>query len=759
MTSRAIAVSLALASVLGFSAELAAQPRLTLSPNEAVPRELTLENEHLLVRVQIGRYVYLTSLLDKVRGVQFVDPEQPPPLVKVGNQWHLLQVGFNVWQVTELVDGADRGAEIRLFSNSLENPYHLVIRLWMSGAPELRLHLSLEHRADEERHDMPYVSRRTATVGLSLLRHLRPPGASDPSVIFKKGLTHFHRDTEGVGMYFLRQADGPGFPQVVSWPGIGGGVLLHREASDLDWSFDSAEDALSFMRPAPLDPGETFLIFEGVLRPFGGDWRAAFSWWRDRLRSELDLSHYQRPGHAEYRKKVVGHFTMAFDHEFYDPVENRYRLQDLLARGEREFGGYDSLLFWHGYPRLGVDPRDEWAMYQGLPGGLEGLRALVTEANRQGVWVFLSFNPWDVIGHRDDLGAAQAEVMARTGANGTYLDIMSGATERLRQTFDRVDPGIVFSSENRPSFAGLALSTGSQEDHEYVTEMPRLDLLRFVLPEHNISNTERMGRNRTNQIRNTIFNLVGFTVWEDIFGEINRYSWDERVLITRYNRLVHDHMDAFLTLEPRPLLPTRPLGRSQGSSPHKSAWSPNPETHDHPYPPPSDDRPSGLCVNAFPTSGKTLYSLYHHGHDNVDRFHDNRARGRLFRVEVPADWRVVNVWDGLPAEIIEWEGERWVSVRSELPDPSAVFVAMPRQITIREEAGSWRATVPGPGEGTLRLAGMDTERRPLYGESVPASGGLRIGPGDVPANVDGYVMVQYLREGDVTDVAVVRTSR
>jgi hypothetical protein len=398
-------------------------------------------------------------------------------------------------------------------------------------------------------------------------------------------------------------------------------------------------------------------------------------------------------------------------------------------------------------------------MYQGLPGGLEGLRSLVSEANRRGVWVFLSFNPWDVIGRRDDLGAAQAEIMARTGANGTYLDIMRGATAQLRETFDRVDPNIVFSSENRPPFAGLALSTGSQEDHDYVAEMPRLDLLRFVLPEHNISNTERMGRDRKNQIRNTVFNLVGFTVWEDVFGEINRYSWDERILITRYNRLVHDHMDAFLTLSPRPLLPTRPLGRSQGSTPHLSAWSPNPETYDHPYPPESGDRFSGLYVNAFPTPGKTLYSLYHDGHGNVDRFHDNRARGKLFRVEVPADWRVVNVWDGRPAEIVEEDGQRWVSVRSELPDPSAVFVAMPRRITIREEEGSWTATVPDPEDGTLRLVGMDTERRPLYGEAVPASRGLGFVPGDIPANVDGYVMVQHLQEGVVTDVAVVRTHR
>jgi hypothetical protein len=126
-------------------------------------------------------------------------------------------------------------------------------------------------------------------------------------------------------------------------------------------------------------------------------------------------------------------------------------------------------------------------------------------------------------------------------------------------------------------------------------------------------------------------------------------------------------------------------------------------------------------------------------------------------VEVPADWRVVNVWDGRPAEIVEWSGERWVSVQSELPDPNAVFVALPRRIRLREDEGAWVASVEE--EGTLRLVGMDTERRPLYGDGVPAREGLRFAPGDAPANVDGYVMVQYLREGVVRDVVVVHTGR
>ena len=40
----------------------------------------------------------------------------------------------------------------------------------------------------------------------------------------------------------------PDFPLVVSYPEIGVGVLLNKEASDLEWSFDSAEDALNIVQ-------------------------------------------------------------------------------------------------------------------------------------------------------------------------------------------------------------------------------------------------------------------------------------------------------------------------------------------------------------------------------------------------------------------------------------------------------------------------------------------------------------------------------
>ena len=254
MTARAVAISLALVAGLGLS-ELSAQPRLTLHPNEDVPRELTLENDDLFVRVQLGRYLYLTSFLDKVSGVQFVDPEKPAPLVKVSNQWHLLQVGFNIWQVTERVDGAERGAEIRLFSNSLENPYHLVVRLGMSEAPELRLHLSLEHWADEEPARHAVREPADGDGGPVLLRHLRPPGALGPLRDLQEGshpLPQRHRGRRDV----LPPPDRrPRLPAGRVLPGGRRWGAVDQGASDLEWSFDSPRTLCRSCGPLLSIPG------------------------------------------------------------------------------------------------------------------------------------------------------------------------------------------------------------------------------------------------------------------------------------------------------------------------------------------------------------------------------------------------------------------------------------------------------------------------------------------------------------------------
>ena len=74
------------------------------------------------------------------------------------------------------------------------------------------------------------------------------------------------------------------------------------------------------------------------------------------------------------------------------------------------YGGVDSLLLWQGYPNIGLDDKNQFEMTASLPGGLAGLKDLVSqviqgclltckESNMQlqaaGVRVLLPYLPWD----------------------------------------------------------------------------------------------------------------------------------------------------------------------------------------------------------------------------------------------------------------------------------------------------------------------------------------------------------------------------
>ncbi|MCS7041814.1 MAG: hypothetical protein NZR01_03395 [Bryobacteraceae bacterium] len=61
---------------------------------------------------------------------------------------------------------------------------------------------------------------------------------------------------------------------------------------------------------------------------------------------------------------------MLCDGQFYGLGQAPYRTPAWLDEGEREFGGCDSLVLPHAYPRIGVDERNEFAMYRDMPGGL-----------------------------------------------------------------------------------------------------------------------------------------------------------------------------------------------------------------------------------------------------------------------------------------------------------------------------------------------------------------------------------------------------
>ncbi|HWE61390.1 MAG TPA: hypothetical protein VHB98_06740, partial [Chloroflexota bacterium] len=281
------------------------------------------------------------------------------------------------------------------------------------------------------------------TLRLPLLEHLHP-GAAQDRPVHDSGLGPLAAD----GRPLVRSRR---YPLPRGWWSARNGVLaLARFARDTqeEMRWQPAPDTLPVrLRREWLDACELVLV---TCEP---GWPGLFSAYRAYLRAALDLAEYVRPDLAWYRDQWLQHFTFLYGGEVFDHAQGRLDVGHLLDDGRR-FGGYDGLLLWPGYPRLGVDARSQWDFYDDLPGGRAGLRRLAEQARRRGTRVFIPYLPWDAPpewrpGMESSAARDLARAVAEIDADGVFLDPMESILPEVRQAIDRVRPGVVFCSEGQ----------------------------------------------------------------------------------------------------------------------------------------------------------------------------------------------------------------------------------------------------------------------------------------------------------------------
>jgi len=148
------------------------------------------------------------------------------------------------------------------------------------------------------------------------------------------------------------------------------------------------------------------------------------------LSSGLDLSLYERSDLKWLATNFVCHFTFMYDLSFYDPQQTEFTIDQFLLDGQREFGGYDALLLWHAYPRIGLDERNQFDFYRDMPGGLEGLRKLVHDIQSHGLKVYINYNPWDRATRREPVSTMQAlaNIVGEMDVDGIFLDTLAAGS-------------------------------------------------------------------------------------------------------------------------------------------------------------------------------------------------------------------------------------------------------------------------------------------------------------------------------------------
>jgi len=181
------------------------------------------------------------------------------------------------------------------------------------------------------------------------------------------------------------------------------------------------------------------------------EFRQQLAAWREQKRRDLKYSAalYQREDFHWVPSSFACCLLMLCDETFYNPKTGRYTVRSFLNRARHEFGGFDSIVLWHAYPRIGFDNRNQFDFYRDAPGGLKGLRAVVNQLHSEGLRVYIDYNPWDTGTRREtknDLDAL-AELVGDLDVDGIFLDTMDRGAEDFRAKLDLARKGVVLESE------------------------------------------------------------------------------------------------------------------------------------------------------------------------------------------------------------------------------------------------------------------------------------------------------------------------
>jgi formylglycine-generating enzyme required for sulfatase activity len=323
----------------------------------------------------------------------------------------------------------------------------------------------------------------------------------------------------------------------------------------------------------------------------------------------LDRMLYDRADFAWAARAFSCHFTFMYDRALYDPVSGAYTLDAFLDDGVREFGGYDIIVLWQAYPRLGVDTRNQFDMYRDMPGGLAGVRDLIRQAHGRGVKVFIDYNPWDRGTRREGRPDEEvlAELVADIEADGIFLDTMSASSTSLRQTIDKARPGVVLAPEGHPSIEQLSMLSASWAQWLHDPRPPGLLHLKWIEPRHMQHQIRRWDHTHQAEIEAAFFNGSGMLIWENIFGTHNPWPSGDRRMWRRAVGILRHFAAAFTSDRWDPFVPT--LARR-------------------------------LFAHRWPAEGATVFTLRNLG----EPIHD----GALIQMSADSEAVYYDVWSGLP---------------------------------------------------------------------------------------------------------------
>jgi len=243
-------------------------------------------------------------------------------------------------------------------------------------------------------------------------------------------------------------------------------------------------------------------------------------WRAERLiRIGYDGSRYDMPALQWTHSSFFQPQMMVQDRYFYDPVSHRYTVDRYLDDLEKRYGGIDAVLIWPTYPNMGVDDRDQLDLIRSLPGGVAGVKQMVTDFHKRGVRVLFPMMMWDQGTHHPGKPwpQAMAELMAEIGADGINGDTQDGVPLAFPAAAEKVDHPLAFEPEESPADEALAWDVMNWGQYTFPF-VPLVDKYKWLEPRHMVNISDRWKRDKTDDLQFAFFNGIGWESWENVWG-------------------------------------------------------------------------------------------------------------------------------------------------------------------------------------------------------------------------------------------------
>lgn len=382
-------------------------------------------------------------------------------------------------------------------------------------------------------------------------------------------------------------------------------------------------------------------------------WRKDVQSWRAerRVRAGLTGDVYERPELRWGQSSFIQPQSMVEDRYFYDPVQRRYTVDRFLSDLDSRYGGIDSVLLWPVYPNIGIDNRNQFDLLRDLPGGLDGLKAMVEDFHRHGIRVLFPTMPWDTGTREEPLSKAGtiAQLLAAVGADGMNGDTFHGLPRTYRTASDETGHPLALEPELYPASDEMlnwdTMSWGYW-DYPFV---PMVSIGKWLEPRHMVHVCNRWAHSKTNDLQYAFFNGVGYESWENVWSIWNGITPRDAEAIRRVAKIERQFA---------------PLLISQ-------AWEPHSPTLQY-----------GVFASRFPEGGRTLWTIVNRNAYDVD--------GPQMRLPASPGSRYFDLWHGVelhgPELSFALEASGFGAILEQTGEPDAklsAFLPEMRRLAVR----------------------------------------------------------------------------